>query len=460
MARKKNAAFAGASPFEVDVDALTLKATIENAVGDVALIHDRVTGQNGHSAADTINHTGGGRGSLLGGALWNQWIGRDLGYTGVGSGKDAVPGPIWLCAMPVFIPDGEEGNTFEVEVVADLNFSWYTPVIRLTTSAGVAIDVQALVEVGVGATAGHIIYRATFDAPATQLILVFLEADTSKQGASAGSLYSWSGGFFRIGNPGTASRNTSGSTVGVTTPSATEGVAHVDLEAGLFVLGDAIDGYTVSRLNRNINGLEEYLTGWPAAGNADYVHVDHDGAGVADDADPARSRFHAHTRSLYASEPEIDFVLWAEAFGAFAQDGGAVVDVAASPPTAGMLSWFAPYPLAVALTTIRRLILRYPDFQTSSSRLKWAILVGSDQTADLSNWQVGITGPGTAAASPGAAFAVGGSSTVLALATGTALAFTGDGITTTAVNTERTAGVFDTGRDEIFVLGACLYFEP
>ena len=457
MARVLSSSFVGATPLEADVDALTFRRVMRGVAGDLARIGDDLTGQN--SPATPITHVGGGQGALLGTPLWQQYIGRAINYTNPGSGKDATPGATWLCAQPVWMPDGE--TEVDVEVTVSGSFEALDPIVRITTSAGVAIDVQPLRRRD--DIRGRQVWGCRLTNLTRQLCLVLLEADTTSLGDDVFScaVWTWRGFFRRIRPQRTATKNETGANCGVTTPGATEGVALVDFDDHRFADRRAIDGHMVAYLNRNLRGIEEFGSGWPAGGNASYTHVDHDGAGAADDTNPARSRFSAATRSLYANEPEVDFPLFSEAFGAMRLDGGSVVDsTASSPPTAGMLGWFAPYPLTAAAQVLRQAYLRIPDFQSAASRLRWAILVGTDQAADITNWtgRVGGTvGPGSAAF--GAAFAAGPSSSVLALATGTGLAFAADAANFVTWGTQRSGG-FDANRDEIFLLGAALCFQP
>ncbi len=460
MAREVNSGdFAGSPVIDVDVDAATFRRVVRNAQRDLARCFDDLTGEN--SAPTPIDHRGGGQGALLGIPVWQQRIGRSLFYRDpVIGGKQAAPGPTWICAQPAFIPRGEE--ELDVEVTGS-GIAQLGAVARITTSAGVDIDVQPLREMP--SIGGRPRWGCRLTGLTRQLCLVFLEVDTSRDDgavAAAATLHSWRGFFRRMRPPKVATRNESGANCGVTTPGATQGVAFVDIDSHRFADRRALDGHIIATINRNLRGLEEFGSRWPAGGNASYTHVDHDGAGVADVSDPARSRFSAGTRSLYASEPEPDFPLFSEAFGAFRLDGGPVVDATtSSPPVAGLLGWFAPYPLSAAVQIIRQCTLRIPDFQTAASRLRWAILAGTDQAADIGNWQGSVTGlGGTGTGTFGAAFAAGASGSVLSLATGTGLAFTGDALSTASWRTQRTAGVFDTTRTEIFMLGAALWFEP
>jgi hypothetical protein len=467
MARKKNATFVGTSPFVVDVDAETLKSTIENAIGDTALIFDKLTGSNGETS--TINHTGGPRGSVLGVPLWNQHINRTIGYTGTGAAKGGTPGPVFLLAMPFFLPDGETSLTVRVVVASNWNFQATGARLRITSTTGTtqkeaAFQVAERFDSDVNS---HVAFEANVSGLTTSTAyLCFVEGNT--QGFSSADRFttsstlgivSWHGYFPRERSGSSSPPQLSGANVvGVTTPSATEGLAHINFQDTTFAIFDGLDGYQTTYLLRNLHSIDEFGSGFPAGGNSTYTHVDHTSGGVPDDSDPARSRFHAGTRTLYANEPEFDFPGIAECCGSFGKDGLPTANVGATQPTAGMLSFFTPYPLSATLTTLRRVSMRAPDFQTATSKLKWIALVAGDA---LANWSVTVdTGVApTSTGAVGAAFAVGGSATCLGVASGSALGFTGDAIHSVLVQSSKSTAFAGT-YTEFFLVGFCLYWEP
>lgn len=460
MARKKNATFIGSTPFDVDVDALTLQHTIENAVGNAALVYDMLTGENGE--ANTITHAGSGRGCPLGVPLWQQVIGRSLNYRGVGSAKGGTPGGVWLAAHPFFMPAGE--STLLVRVYAQGPFDTLRPTVRITSTTGTTTMTPASL-VRIDRDGDDVdIYQVRLSGLTSGLQLVFLEANTEDNSTSNIELLSWHGVFDRrrLSSP-SPMRSSAGTQVQVTTPGATEGVAHVNFQSATFYADAPIDGYVTTYLDRNLNGLEEYGSGWPAGGNALYTHVDHTSGGVPDDVDPARSRFHAGTRTIYTAEPEFQFPLVAGACGAVGQDGLPVIDPSATAPTAGMLSWFPPYPTSASTVTAHRISVRYPDFRSLGSNLKWAILAIGEPvsgTDDLTDWTMTVNGgSGASSAAFGSRFAVASSPTWFALATGTGLAFAADTAQTILLATSKSIA-FGATYTEFFLLGYCFYWEP
>ena len=457
MARVKSSTFAGATPFETDVDALTLSTTLKNACADTALTYDRVTGENGEP--NPVTHKGAGFGSLLGIPLWNQYIGRSLNYVGTGTVKGGTPALVLLLSQPFWVPRGETAMTVQC-VIRDGNVEALAPTVRITSSTGTTRITATLTRQSDGGDVW-----VAYLSPLTEgLNLCFLEVQMAGQSLSSLYLESWHAyhprlhGRFR-GQRSLTSAGATATAVGVETPTATEALFHRNFDDSWFATSDALDGYITSHLDRNLNGLLEWGSGWPAGGNAAYTHEDQTSAGAPDPTNPDRSRFHAATRTLLANEGQPDFPLWSEAFGAFGADGVAVADVGAAAPTVGMLQWFAPFPLSAASTVITRLLLRYPDFQSASSRLRCAVLIGTNTTGTLGNWTASVANAtGSASAAFGAAFNTAiTTGSPLALATMTAVPFTGDAIEVTSIELSATA--FSGTYEEMHLLGACLYFE-
>jgi hypothetical protein len=454
MARKKNSAFVGVSVFDTDVDAPTFGRAIENTVGDVALVHDMLTGENGET--NTINHSGDGRGAPLRVPLVNQFIDREIDLTAPAT-KDTNGGDGETMLLPyvVFVPPGEENIVFRFYMsTSDRLFSEGQMQLVVTDTSLVEehrVEMSAFDEGGynyrvsgnlVGVTPGLKIMSVRLR---TDLV-IGIGGDVPMGRIISCSIFS---GARRLGQR--SPRIEQDLPWGVTEPAATEGVAHVSFDEAMFggsPTNEPIDAFITAHTNRNINGILEYTTGWPAGDNADYYHVD-DSA-----SNPTKSRFHAHTRSLYASEPEVAFPLWCQSFGAFLSAGKFVVDLA-QPPTIGMLGWYAPWPISTGLQTFVSLPCLFPDFQSSSSRLKCAVLIGSDASAAVGNWTITCaTSAGSASATP---TACDGANT-LWLASISAIPFTGDASDLIEIKTQRAGAKGGIG--ELCVLSVCVYYEP
>jgi hypothetical protein len=106
---------------------------------------------------------------------------------------------------------------------------------------------------------------------------------------------------------------------------------------------------------------------------------------------------------------------------------------------------------------MRRLQMQYPDFQSAASRLKFACLVGFDVGA-IGDWDATVGGVTSQFST---VFSGMPSGNCLAVATGVALAFTGDSQATHNIALVKTRA---TGAARAIksctLLGSCLYFEP
>jgi hypothetical protein len=454
VARVKATAFTGASPSEVDPDALTYKRIIKNAQAEAAKIYDQLTGEN--AEASTINHSGGGRGCPLGAPLWNMLLRRSLRYTDPDTGaKQASPAAVWLVAHPFFFPKGETNLRVELRGNGDFLREQVTVVVTNTSGTVVA---RAPLEYNYRQNDPDNdylfgLYYADLALTGNTLYLIYVEHNSTGTFTDTNRILSWSGRFKRSITPSEYSDVQQGAT-NFTLDTTGGLLKFTDIDELLYADYDPINGYLLTKTANNINALIEYVSGAPCAGNEFNTLAD-SGA-----IDPASSAFHACTRSVYANEPEIDFTVWCEAFGAGGANTYHVVNTGVSPPVRGMLEWFAPYPLTVSTSVIRQISLMYPDFQTASSRLKFCVLVGTSQPADITNWTATVsTGVSTAADAFNAAFtAYPGVSGQVAIAEATAVPFSADAYSTTELRLSR-SGIFDTARDEIFVLGICLYFQ-
>lgn len=437
MARKKNATFAGVPIMDADVGVATFGRDVENVTGDVALIFDKATGEN--SEANVIVHDGD-EGALLGAPIINQWIDRTLKLTSHDTAsKSGGIGETWIYPVPFHLAAGE--TQLIVEVGATIH-AGLVPFAKVCDTSNAEVTRKDLVlETGfrdesadlwratlTGLTAGWNLFFVVIDTTDIDTIQGLVDGElghlfyvrarprlsSSKLGAGVGSEASKADG----------PRDAGGDVYGVTTPAATEGIAHTSFDDGMFADLESIDGYWASRLNRNLTGLEEAISASPAGGNTSYVHEDQDGAGAADDTNPARVRFEAHSQALYANEGQIDFPVWCEAFGAGIASGFYVVDEA-QPPTKGMLQWYAPWSKDETERVIRTNFFNVPDFQSAASRLQCAVLFLStnEAGADPTQWTIKArTSTGNATASP----VDTDGNQILWLAIITAVPFTGD----------------------------------
>jgi hypothetical protein len=462
MARNKNSSFVGVLVDDLDRGDESFTRVINESYGDAALTYDKLTGRN--AEANTINHGGtAGRGALLRVPLTNQYIGRSLNILDSSGAKDGGEGDTNIIAVPIFIPAGEIANlVVELFLTLDTGQSDRLQArVVLTDSALAEVDAQALQfqDFALGVTRAW----TRINAASAGLHLLFVRFTTSIEEPSSGApydvpvgtLHSWSMYADVNITPSMAPPRLPSSPFSVWTPSSTQGLGWRDADAGMFANNEAYSAYLTAGLDRNLNSLIEYTTGWPAGGNAAYTHVDHDGAGSPDAVDPARSRFHAGTLTVESSEAQIEWPLMCQALGGFKTDGGLTVE-AATPPTYGMLDWFAPWGTDVARQTINKARIIWPDFPTGTSRLNIAVLLGSDAAADVTDWTISVnkTAGRTTCDAP---FAVSGAN-IYWLAVQDAVTFSPDTADTVELEIQKTTGALE-AVDQMVVLGWCLYFD-
>jgi len=462
MARVKNSAFVGATPSDVDVDAPTWMRVIKNAIGDLALVYDMVTGLN--AEANTMTHGGAGRGARLGfpwvnqtfggrGDRLGQW-GIDLAYTmapDASSGKvdGGVGTDTIIFGVPVFIPPGETDMT--IVVTGHGLDVWPWRVKLLKESDGSTLLEAGLVRSIDESGAFERLSLSTNDNGTDgtgMLCLMLVFADTSSQQLVSGTMEGGQVRAFSLFAGPTRIRGDHGTSVFTSTidaPAITTGSPFHwrDFDATLFAERLPIHSYLTGGASRNLNALIEYIRGWPVGGNPTYALID-SGA-----TNPVTSRFLAHTLSTLATEPAIAMPLMAQAFGAAQEDGKMAVDSVI--PTAGLLDWYGYMPIATASSRFAEWLMRVPDFDTASSKLKSCTLAVSDVMAQGVNWSSSWNaGSATAFAQV--------STSKLMTSKHTALAFTADDENNMILKFEKSAA--KTTDDEVMVLGSCLYFEP
>lgn len=472
MVRHVNASFVGTLVGDVDVDAPTFKRVVEDVVGDVALTYDKLTGENGILASDTVIHNGAtGRGCPLGLPLVNQLINADMRISDPTS-KDQHGG----LGEHVFAPYVVMLQPGETEIVVFASISSPNTTIPEVGGAYVRVLSTALVEEAVEPfiffnSGLDMACRVTGLVAGLHLVFPILRSDlVGAAGAECdlGVLRCVSIHHGRMRDPrALAARR--GADYGVWEPSATEGVVHRDLDVGFFGETQAIDGYIMATVNRNMNGLEEFIRGWPAGGNFAFVHEDHDNAGAPDAINPRRSRFDAHTHSgiefatpLFTDEPEIAFSLMAASCGSFifvpGTSGAKFAVELANPPTFGLTDWFTPWQTAEASQSVTRAYAMVPDFNTLDSKLKMTALILSDASADVANYEVTTTANGNSSAAVTPTNIDGGANNFW-LATNIEVPFDPDIPNEFSIDIERVTGSI-AAPGEAAIVAFALYFEP
>lgn len=453
MPRLVGTAFQGVSPHEADSAQFTWRRVYRRIIEDLALIYDRVTGQN--SPVNPIDHSGGGNGARLGMPIVNQWIGRTVHVNGTGGGKNGGDGRRAIVAMPIFIPKGT-GTIFVRLGVKESDSiglaPWRVRILDSGTgsdlvSADMSMFQNAMHAYIPTATPGRsvLLIEATMRiGDSGSVFLGSLFVGEARGGLTADILPSG-----RRGQPGT-------NDIGIFVPLAAEALRWTEyddseVDASLVL---PLSGRITGPVNRNINGMFEFLTGSIPIGNVDYVQVDHDSGGTFDPVNPSRSRFSASTRSLLPNEPLVEFPAKAECFGAFDTLSG-YIGIDARPPNEGSLDWYGIVPTVVTTQTVIETEVMLPDFPSggATNNLKVDILFGS-RSAVPTAWTVTVaTGVDSASGAVPAALANSSRLRLLTLA----LDYVADDVNLLSISLSRT-GVLG-AVDELVLLGYCAYFD-
>jgi len=469
MARIKNATFVGNPPSDVDVDAPTWARVLKNAIGDLALVYDKITGLNGE--AELMTHDGTrGRGARLGIPWINQTFagrddrhgqwGIDLGYTNAedaGSPKDACTSKDTIIfGVPVFIPPGETDMNIVITGTGLDVWPWRVQLLLESTGAELFSSEMTFSRHPSGLFDQLTLStndNGTGGASSGKLCLLLIFADTAHRQLSSGTTPSSQVRAFSLFAGPNRQRRGSSMPLRASSDeySITAGApfAWRDFDATLIANRSPVHSYLTGGTSRNLNALIEYITGWPVGGNASYQLAD---SGVVN---PATSEFLAHSLSTFATEPEVAWPVMAQAFGAAMLDGNLVVE--ATPPTQGMLDWYALMPIATAVSRHAAWRLEMPDFVTASSKLKACTLAISDSHAQGALWSTSFDF-GIPAATSAQPFATVGASKLMT-AKHSAIPFTADAINED-VDLRLQKSAAKVSVDEIAIMGTCFYFEP
>lgn len=386
MTRNRNTAFRGITPPESDVDVKAYQRVLLECAQDFNRLYDVCTGENSISGFATILHNGdGGAGSLLGVPIINTYVGK-LPWLEDASTANLYGGDLYIYAFPAFIPQGETfyelvlefaSPEVELEVLDMSGNNYYGGFIPSDYGDG-----------GGGANFRHR-WRLQFLGTGERLLFAF-----RKNIEQSGDIPIRHVRMYptRL-NADVAPRLTSSTgQAPFDVPAAGSGLP-ADTATGVEILHDemlvaqyALAGRIVTVLNRNLNALWEYITGSPVPGNDEVTNAD-SGA-----TNPATSRFMAHTRAPFTSEPLIEWPVFAEGVGCCRVDNGAFCVNNVNPGTDGVLDWHVPYPRDLAATTGHQVRVFIPDFPVSPARFKvLAIFTNENGKGTPGNWEARVT---------------------------------------------------------------------
>jgi hypothetical protein len=451
MAIVKNATFQGASLYEVDTGAVTLTSTLKNVQGDAAAMLERITDK---TVANSIDHSGPGRGCPLGIPPVNQLVRKDLKLDAGNSKNGGRDANRLLFPWLVYIPPGEEDVDVDVvfrRVAVDLGV--FAPVCRLSspTNYTVAVGDSLTAAItaqgpGTGGAAGsggnRLECRARFRGCAAGLALLVLDlGQASATYVVDGVAYdetaileSVTVRFARGATSTQVYQHGATNEAPVQAPTASQALFFQQMDDSIFAVEEAITGFHTSRLDANLNGLAESVTGAPAFGNATYTHTE------SALSSPSRDRFRAFTRRTFANEPLPKIPVASHNYGGIKSNGGYLVDPA-TPASVAARQAFAPYATSSASVELGSGRSQCPD--VPSGTMRWAVLVGQSSAVGFTNVRAQTQIEGSAASALVTPTALTGA-TFLGIAQGTGLAFPRDSsVARLRVFLSQAAGIFD-----------------
>lgn len=451
MARIKSGAFVGSPPRDVVADASIFRRWLRDAVGDTALVSDKATGEN---ATTAIRHTGAGDGCQLRLPLAAQHI--DVPIILEGSGVIVGEQDFYVLAVPVWVAEGERNRcrlTVTMKTPAGL-----TPKAEVRDTSW-ALDwgpfdgeqVDLVEEVADGA--GRISREQTWswDVPFVAEGLNYLCVKRPIRFISSdpdGRLINWTlhhlpplgvGGVEGVPQAGGSA------VVGDVYPASstfTPSTDHDTYDEEVTVDGP-LSSYVLTRLNRQINTLWEYVTGAKLPGNNAYQ--------CATTWD--------NNRSSFTNEGLLDFPMAIVALGSMIAVTGKPGVNSYTAPTEGLLDWMCfPQTQTTTNANITSAVMVCPSFRTSPSALKCSVLIHTPNgAADAANWRFRVTSTaGTATAV--APVQIGTSN--MHVATVAAVPFTQSLANTFNVQVAHSVGGGGAVTEEIEILGCVFYFEP
>jgi hypothetical protein len=420
---------------DVDVGALTYRRVLKNAQADIAGARYLATDD---TVTDHINHSGGPRGARMGIPWVCQTMDAGLSLDAGGAKNGGhVSGDIFEFHWLIIVPAGEDTIRVDVRLAGVggvVNGEWtdltrsYAPRCRLSSSTDVTTAAGDDLTVALSGTeaGGDFNGVAIFTGVAAGLALLTVQINTTPFDIVGHDVLTRVADIIvrpaRNGVARLQPTRRSDDTVPVVAPGASEAHFHQVMDdesfASVGIPDPAISGWHTSRIDANENALEEWASGAPAGGNATYVQTE--------DAlrNPTRDRFRAFTRKTFTDEPIPVIPILSACFGGIKDDGGYLVH----PTTLASYTTrtgFAPFATSASSAELGSVLAQIPDVPSSPSVLRWAILVGQSSGVGFTNIRVAPSVGASAGASGVAPTALTGAGH-LALATGTALAFSRD----------------------------------
>jgi len=350
MARIKNLTPLGSPPRDVARDASIFHRWLRNAVGDAALASDKMTGLN--AEVDTINHTGGVRGCPM--MLPPVSTACDIDLT------STLLKEYYVWAAPIYVPPSSSASddyAVQADIVRNGTVRSYSVEVR--SFAWALLQAGELDNEGVEETHNVILPLA----PGWQVLLIraTLPITASNPERIRGVRVYRKGRAFRDPNNGFSPLSTSGTAqVNIYPVPSTLSSSLLTFDDVQVEVDGPMDGYVLTRLNRGMNALWEYVTGAPVPG--------HNARTMPTTVD-----------NNTAPAPSLAMPMGSWSTSCVNADGTDKV----APGVAG----FARYPTAeFATTTISQVRLQFPDFLFATNPLKCRVIVWQ-KAGVATNWR-------------------------------------------------------------------------
>jgi hypothetical protein len=436
MARRKGTTFTGASALDTDKGAPIFRSWAEAVADDLGLIFDKLTGQN--AEATPFDHRGGGRGCPLSLPLANQTMDRSISIAAGSSGKYFAD--TYVIAVPVFVPRGEDPlyqldvDTYGVDNIGNLlvevrNSSWGivsgpAPPTRESSRRFTTRSWSIQLSTGLNFIAVRLLSEGLSTLPTNSRIKgwrLYPERFINTPDAAVAT------GVIVEGNSG------DGNQYPVAT-SLSSGWSDFYDEQFTDSAETGLDPYFLTRANQQVNALLEYVMGGVVPGN---------------NTRQLTTEWR-NNRAVFANEPEIDFSQCVLSMGSCLADGTASIDV---PLGEGMLDWGAPQLTAAVTPTniaVSRVSMMVPRFATATPRTKACILAASNAGTPTSiSATINATGTTANFVRMGA--------TNFYTAQPADFTFSAGTVQLMAPRLTKASNIV---KDELQILGYCLYFDP
>lgn len=441
VTRKKNSSFVGSPVVDVVRDASIFSRWIGNAAGDFQLLYDRVTGENGHSGTDTIDHSGGGRGCPIALPVVSQQIDRNLRLLGANGEEDYL-----ILVVPVFGAPGTQTHIVEVDTT-QYQDDQMTAEVRDASWALVSDPVVGDRALRARAMRFAVTLGQGFQYLCVKKLLRYDDVDPN------GYLNGWrmwpewldagaSNGITIVGSAAV------GNKFPARTSLAPSSVSSQVIDDAMVATDSPLDPWVLTRLNRLVNTFWEYFTGSPTPGNETTT----------------TTTTRNHSRVAFPSEPLLKLPFVSVGLSCIKEKNVTsksdfVGAIGAGTPTEGPIDWVRFPQTATGTIVVTRNELWFPPFEgtAGSSDLDGRVIICDYNTGGIGgNWQARFVIGGATSAWETFVNIAG---TNLYIATLNSLGFTASARNQIRLELQNTVGGAIAGQ-EIIVLGYGLAFNP